>query len=192
MSRTDRRSSQQPLEDFGPSPLSRVLRIDGVEDGESFSLEAAASERTAMASLLDLSALADLRFAGTFHREGQGGLQLTGTLTAKYTQICVVSLEPIETEAEIPVAIEFWPAPRIEALAKTADEAASHGLLDWPEPIANGKIELGRPLYETFATAIDPYPRREGARFDWTEPEAEAEPVRADNPFSALSKLKSR
>lgn len=191
MTRTHR-SSEPRAEDPGPPPLSRVLRLDGIEDGETVSIEARPRELESMAALLDLAALASLRFAGTFHFAGQGGLLLTGTLSAKYTQTCVVSLEPIETEAEIPVEIEFWPASRIEALAETADEAASHGLLDWPEPIVDGKIELGRPLYETFATAIDPYPRREGASFDWSEPDAEAEPVRPDSPFSALSKLKPR
>ena len=29
----------------------------------------------------------------------------------------------------------------------TADEATSHGMLDWPEPIADGKIDLDRYGY---------------------------------------------
>ena len=149
--------------------VSRRLRVDDIEDGEDYATEASPSEREAIAKLLELVGLEALRFHGKFHFGGEGRLLLDGTLAARMTQTCVVSLDPIETALEVPVAAEFWPQARIEALAATADEAASHGILDWPEPIVDGRIELGALLYETLATGLDPYPRREGASIEWTE-----------------------
>jgi uncharacterized metal-binding protein YceD (DUF177 family) len=176
-----------------PPPLSRILRVDDIEDGEDYSVEVSKSEREAIASLLELAALDSLRFAGRFHFGGEGRLLLAGTLAARLTQTCVVSLEPVASTIEVPMEIEFWPEARIDALARSADEATSHGILDWPEPIIDGKIELGPLLYETLATALDPYPRREGASFEWVEPREEAEaPEKVDSPFAALSKLKGR
>jgi uncharacterized metal-binding protein YceD (DUF177 family) len=190
MSKSHKTKKQTREEQLLPV-FSRVLRVDDIEDGEDYSVEASKSERDAIASLLDLVALAAFRFAGRFHFAGEKRLLLEGTLAARPTQTCAVSLEPVESTIEAPVKIEFWPEARIDALAETADEATSHGILDWPEPIVDGKIELGPFLYETLATSLDPYPRREGARFEWREPPEEAEaPVKADSPFAALSKLK--
>jgi uncharacterized metal-binding protein YceD (DUF177 family) len=190
MSKPQKIKKQAREEPLRPA-LSRVLRVDDIEDGDDYSVEASKSERDAIASLLDLLALEAFRFAGRFHFAGEGRLLLEGALTARPTQTCVVSLEPVESTIEAPVKIEFWPEARIDALAETADEATSHGILDWPEPIVDGKIELGPFLYETLATSLDPYPRREGASFEWREASDETEPrVKADSPFAALSKLK--
>jgi uncharacterized metal-binding protein YceD (DUF177 family) len=190
MSRTHKTKKQDDEERLLP-PLSRILRVDDIEDGEDYSVEASRSERDAIASLLDLVELEAFRFAGRFHFGGEGRLLLEGTLTARPTQTCVVSLEPVESTIKVPVMIEFWPEARIDALARTADEATSHGILDWPESIVEGKIDLGPLLYETLATSLDPYPRREGASFEWREaPEGAEARERADSPFAALSKLK--
>ena len=80
---------------------------------------------------------------------------------------------------EVPVEIEFWPRHLIEDRAESIDEAASHGTLEWPEPIVDGKIDLGPVIYETFATGLDPYPKREGVSFEWSEPGAESAPKRS-------------
>ena len=186
------KSKKDLHEEALPPPLSRTLRVDEIEDGEEYATEASKAERAEIAKLLDLNALDNFRFQGKFHFGGEGRLLLDGTLTAEVTQTCVVTLEPVESAIEVPVEVEFWPQARIDALAATADEAASHGILDWPEPIAEGRIELGSLLYEVLATALDPYPRREGVSFAWTEsPEAGAA-READSPFAALSKLRGR
>ena len=48
----------------------------------------------------------------------------------------------MESTLEVPVEVEFWPVPMIDDLTSSPDEAASHGTLDWPEPIEGGKIDL--------------------------------------------------
>lgn len=192
--KTDRthKTKTDAIEDEAPPPLSRIVRVDDIAGGKTCIVEASKNEKEAIAALLGLAALDRLYFEGAFNAEGQGGFLLTGTLTAKLTQACVVSLEPIETDLKTPVEIEFWPEARVERFAITADEAPSQESLDWPEPIVDGKIDLGRAVYETFATSIDPYPRREGASFAWGEAgEESGAETRPDSPFAALSRLKT-
>jgi uncharacterized metal-binding protein YceD (DUF177 family) len=174
-----------------PPPISRMLRVDELKDGEERSIEINRAERDMIARLLDLVALDDLRLAFRIQRRGEGRLALSGTLAASVTQTCVVSLEPVATTLQVPVEIEFWPRHLIEDRAETIDEAASHGTLDWPEPIVDGKIDLGPVIYETFATSLDPYPKREGVSFEWSEPGAESGPKdKPESPFAALKQLK--
>ncbi|HSB58940.1 MAG TPA: DUF177 domain-containing protein [Methyloceanibacter sp.] len=174
-----------------PPPLVRPLRVDELKEGEERVMEVNRAEREAVAALLDLRALDRLTFAFRLRRRGQGRLALQGNLAAAVTQTCVVSLEPVESALDVPVEVEFWPVPMIDDLAASPDEAASHGTLDWPEPIEGGKIDLGPVVYETLATALDPYPKREGVSFEWSEaPSTGAEPEQAESPFAALKRLK--
>ena len=173
-------------------PLSRTVRIEDVKDGEERVIEVTPAERTAVAGLLDLVALDQLGFAYRFYRRGEGRFVMEGTLVTSVTQTCGVSLEPVASALQVAVEIEFWPAPLVEQFTASADETASHGMVDWPEPIVEGKVDLGPVIYETLATALDPYPRREGASFEWPG-EAEAPGTeQARNAFAALAQLKPR
>jgi hypothetical protein len=147
-------------------PLSRTVRIDDVKDGEERLIEVTPAERAAIATLLDLAGLDQLSFACRFFPRGEGRHLVQGTLAASVTQTCVVSLEPVASALQVAVEIEFWPARLVDQLTASSDEAASHGMVDWPEPIVEGKIDLGPVIYETPATALDPYPRRDGASFE--------------------------
>ncbi len=169
------------------SPLDRQVRVDDIRDGEQGLIEASRTECGAIAKMLDLAALERLAFAYRLRRQAGGRIGLKGTLQAAATQTCVVSLAPVESRLEVPVEMEFWPLPLIEELDRQAEDKA-HPLRDWPEPILEGKIDLGSVIYETFATALDPYPKREGASLEWRENE-EGKPK---GPFAALAQLKQR
>jgi cytochrome b pre-mRNA-processing protein 3 len=173
-------------------PLSRIVRIDDVKDGEERLVEVDQTERETIAALLDLASLDRLSFACGLYRRGEGRLFLQGTLAASVTQTCVVSLEPVASALQVPVEIEFWPTSLIDQLTASSDEAASHGMLDWPEPIVDRRIDLGPVIYETLATALDPYPRREGASFEWSNAGEAPGAAKAESPFAALEQLKRR
>jgi hypothetical protein len=80
----------------------------------------------------------------------------------------------------------------VVALEKTSEKDPGASLLDWPEPIEDGTIELGKVLYETLATSLDPYPKKAGASFEWSEgPGGKAE-AHGSGPFAALERLKRR
>jgi uncharacterized metal-binding protein YceD (DUF177 family) len=173
-------------------PLSRTVRVDDVKEGEERVIEVTPAERAAIAALLDLASLDQLSFACLFSPRGEGRLHLQGTLAASVTQTCVVSLEPVANALQVAVKIEFWPARLVEQLTASSDEAVSHGMVDWPEPIVEGKIDLGPVIYETLATALDLYPRREGASFEWSNAAETPGPEQAVSPFAALERLKQR
>jgi uncharacterized protein len=172
--------------------LVRPIRVDEIKDGAQGEIDATQSELLAIGKLLELKGLGRLSFAYRFNNAGGGRLRLTGRLTAQATQTCVISLEPVESSLDVPVEAEFLPAELIEQLEKSADEPGRPGDLDWPEPIVDGKIDLGPLIYETLATSLDPYPRKQGASFDWSQAEPQQGGTTASSPFAALAELKRR
>lgn len=173
-------------------PISRPLRVDDIRDGASGEIAATEAEMAASARLLDLLRLEGLTFAYRLRHGAAGRLRLTGSLKAAVTQSCVVSLDPVEATLDVPVEVEFWPVSLIEELEGSVEEPGSTGRFDWPEPIIDRKIDLGPVIYETLATALDPYPKREGVSFDWSQGTPEAGGARQSGPFAALAKLKRR
>jgi uncharacterized metal-binding protein YceD (DUF177 family) len=177
-----------------PGISPHTLRIDEIRDGDQGLIEAKGAERSAIAGLLDLGELSRLALSYSLHRLGQGRIGLKGRLTAKLTQTCVVSLEPLPQELDVPLEVAFWPVSQIRDMEKAAAvDPTSQGILDWPESIVDGKIDLGPVLYESLATALDPYPRAKGVAFAWAdqgESAAEEETPAATGPFAALARLK--
>jgi uncharacterized metal-binding protein YceD (DUF177 family) len=177
-------------DESGP-PLDRRVRVIDIEDNVPHTIEPTSVEMAAVASPLDLAALSGLKLDYRLRRGGGGRVHLSGRLKADVTQTCVVSLEPVEASIDVPVEMEFWPEPLIEGLQKKAEDPGQTSVLDWPEPIIDGTIDLGRVLYETLATALDSYPRKAGASFQWSQGAAEPE-AGESGPFAALSQLKKR
>lgn len=179
-------------EDVERPILSRPLKVDEIRDGASGEIVVTESEREAVAKMLDLVALDRLTFAYRIGRGGGERLLLTGTLRADATQTCVVSLEPIEARLEVPVEMEFWPAELIPQAERNAADHGGAGVLDWPEAINDGRIDLGPVIYETLATALDPYPRRPEASFDWPQGQGQEGEGAGSGPFASLAALKRR
>jgi hypothetical protein len=171
--------------------LARPVKVDEIRDGTSGSIETTEAEREAVANMLDLEELAALALAYRFDHIGGGRIRLTGMLHANVTQACVLSLEPLERGLEVPVEVEFWPEALIAPSEASAADSGGSGLLDWPEAIVDGKIDLGPVVYDSLATSLDPYPKREGASFEWSSEGGEGEGAGA-GPFSALAALKQR
>jgi uncharacterized protein DUF177 involved in 23S rRNA accumulation len=187
MTKTPKPASMDP----GETPLfQRQVKVDDIKDGAEGLIEANPVECRAIAETLDLVALHRLACAYRLHHQGGGRIGLKGTLQAAATQTCVVSLEPVESVIDVPVEMEFWPLALIGELS-TEDKA--HPLRDWPEPIREGKVDLGAAIYETFATALDPFPKREGASLDWQDGEGQPQGEQTPKgPFAALAPLKRR
>jgi len=177
--------------DSDPPVLSRPLKVDDIRDGTGGDIATTDAELAAIAGMLDLVALKRLVLSYRVDRVGSSRLRLTGQLQADVTQTCVVTLEPVEAQIDVPVAIEFWPAARVEELERSAEETGGEGLLDWPEAVVDGRIDLGPVVYETLATSLDPYPKRPDASFDRLQNVA-APADGKSGPFAALAALKPR
>jgi Large ribosomal RNA subunit accumulation protein YceD len=150
-------------------PLTRVARIDALpKEGQTVTIEASAAEREALAKLYDLPAIAALTATLRVEPSGHGGARVTGAVHGELTQICVVSLEPFAATVEEAVDVRFAPEAEEDSARRAARETLTFSLADEddPDPVINGKIDLGALAAEFFALGLDPYPRKPGAVFE--------------------------
>jgi uncharacterized metal-binding protein YceD (DUF177 family) len=170
--------------------LSRILKVDEIKDGTRGEIAVTDAEMRAIAGMLELVALDGLTLDYRLRKIDGDRLRLTGKLTGKVTQTCVVSLDPVETALDLPIEVEFWPAALVEEFERNAEESGSHALIEWPEAVADGKIDLGPVIYEALATALDPYPKKAGVSFEWSQAGRESPETEKSGPFAALAALK--
>jgi len=166
-------------------PFSRVIRVEAVpRDGRTVTIEANAAERRALAALLKLPSIESLRATFALARSGGGGLRASGSVKGELTQVCVVSLEPFSATVDEEVDVRFVPTADDGAsrVARAESEFFSITDEDEPDPIVDGKIDLGAVAREFFVLGLDPYPRKPGATFESPE-----EPETIVSPFSALA-----
>jgi len=173
-------------------PFSYMLDVDRIpEEGLDIAISAGPKERQARAEFDKIPAIG--RFDATFHvtRRGGGRFNVSGEVHARVTQICVATLDPFESDIVETVDVDF--APRDEAeLARSAggrSEAIPAGLdaEQPPDPIIDGKIDLGALAGEFLALGLDPYPRKPGAKFELTT--GIGGPREVDSPFEILKQL---
>jgi len=145
-------------------------------------LEIDAPEST-RSEIVPLAGVRELpRLSAAFHlSRGGAGVRVTGQVSARVGQTCVVTLEPIENGLEEQVDLMF-------SLASTgASQTDTKDGDEPPEPLVDGKLDLGAIATEFLLLGIDPYPRKAGVEFA---------PVIADDgsakPFAALEALKKR
>ncbi len=163
-------------------PLSRVMRVDALpQDGQTVTIEATPAEREALASFFKLPAIGVLTATLRVEPWGRGGARVTGAVRGELTQICVVSLEPFPATVDEAVDVRFAPEAAVDSKPPTK-EAVLLPDEDEPDPVIDGKIDLGALAQEFFALGLDPYPRKPGVAF-----EQGAESAPADSPFSALA-----
>lgn len=160
------------------NPWSVPVVLEDIPDtGLHMEIEAPATVRAELAKLAGARELPELSAAFDLTRQGAGA-HVAGQVNARVGQTCVVTLEPIENQLAEWVDVVF--APSGAAPAKKGDDEP-------PEPMVDGKLDLGALATEFFLLGIDPYPRKPGAEF--------AQPKVVDggeHPFAVLETLKKR
>ena len=154
------------------------------EAGLDVTREATPDMRAALAEALGIDACTRLVARYTIKPFESGRFELHGDVEMTAKQTCVVTLDPIERTYRVRLDVAYWP-PELLGDGPGAD---IDSLADDPEPIEDGRLDVGRVVYEELASTVDPFPRSDGAAFDWKE---EQTPTR-ENPFAALEKLKRR
>ncbi len=182
-----------------PGPLRRMVDVASVgPEGSSVTIEASDTERRALAAANTLVEVVSFVARLRLLREGRTGIAVTGEVDAVVRQTCVVTLEAFETALTEPVAIHFLPERELDALQDQlgGDASAAPGLAaharaddgdeepDLPDPIVNGRIDVGAVAAEFFTLGLDPYPRKPGASFAAPAEEAKV------SPFAALARLR--
>ncbi|MBY6242007.1 DUF177 domain-containing protein [Methylosinus sp. Sm6] len=180
------------------SAFSRPLAVAEVpEEGLEVHVAARPDECAALAAADGIAALTRLEADLSVRREGAGGVRVQGELRAELRQTCVVSLEEFDATLVEPVDVAFAPepaprpAPTLDRRPRRPPEPeeqspSSHFVdldEDEPDPLLDGRIDLGAIVAEFLALAIDPYPRRPGASFAAPPEGDETTPAR---PFAGL------
>jgi Large ribosomal RNA subunit accumulation protein YceD len=166
-------------------PFTRLVRVDALpREGQNVIIEANPAEREALASLYELPEIAALTATLRVEPAARGGARVTGTVHGEFTQICVVSLEPFDATVDEAVDVRFAPQEEKDSARKAGRETLTLSLADDddPDPVIDGRIDLGALAAEFFALGLDPYPRKPGVEF--VAPAAQAAP---DSPFAALA-----
>lgn len=166
------------------NPWNVPIAVDDIpESGLHIEAEAPADVRAQLVKLANLRDLPHLSAIFDLTRRG-GGVHVAGQVNARVGQICVVTLDPLERDLNEPIDLLFAPTG-----GAARDDDTGHKVDDEepPEPLIEGKLDLGAIATEFLLLGIDPYPRKAGAEF--------AAIKSADDsakPFAALEALKKR
>ena len=170
------------------SPWSVPVAVEDIPDtGLHIEIDAPTATRTAVAELAALRELPRLSAVFDLTRQ-DAAVHVTGQVSARVGQTCVVTLEPIESAVEEAVDLDFAPVPtgETEPAPKSARKRARSDD-EPPEPLVEGTVDLGALATEFLILGIDPYPRKPGAQF--APPKVEDA---GEHPFAALEALKKR
>jgi uncharacterized metal-binding protein YceD (DUF177 family) len=167
--------------------FSRLLDVHDVPAGGlRLTIEAPSETHAAIAAECDIPAVATLEVRYAIEPRAGGRFEMTGRLKARVTQVCVVSLEPFESDLIQEIELTFAPADgpepewpglkkearrdqktgRVREAAPAPPPPGNDDQVDPPEPIVDGKIDLGAVALEFLSLALDPYPKKPGVAFD--------------------------
>lgn len=180
----------------GKPEFSIPLAVSDVPpNGTTVPFDVKENERVALARRFGLIELRSLKGKVTVKPWRRHGLVAEGKYTAELVQACVATLEPIEARLSESFIVHYLPEEMIERTpAVSADTEIFVDLQseDPPEPMENGRIDVGEAVAEQLAVAIDPYPKKPGAEFKPLAVVEEEEVEKPANPFAALEKLKKK
>jgi uncharacterized metal-binding protein YceD (DUF177 family) len=178
-------------DDRSPAASGPVIRVGDLAKGEQrpILVEPGPEARAAIAGALGIDAVKKLRLDGVLAPLGKRDWQFTGQIGATVVQACVVTLAPVTTRIDEPVArrwIADWHEPE-------GDEVEIPEAVD-DEPLA-ASIDFGAVMVEALALALPAFPRAEGVVLDtavFTEPGKTAMSDDDARPFAGLAALRDK
>lgn len=177
--------------------FSRPISIDDVPNlGRTWVVTATPEECRALADRYGILDVEGLEAKVKVRPVGRtDSFKVEGTLTASVVQACVVSLEPVRQSVSETFAVVF--APEAEEGGGDGWDGAGELTVDLtaedpPDPLVDGKIDLGEVVAEHLALALDPFPRAEGAEIQGFSPEPEPEQTVTNRPFAVLAEFRDK
>jgi len=139
--------------------FSRLVVADTISSNPQHrEIAADPGERDALARRFGLLSLDKLTAVLDLQRQAGDVIHVSGHLSADAVQRCVVSLVPVPVHLETDFEVSYGGA------AAQGDEGDIDPVgIDAPEPLIEGRIDLGEALAQQLAIALDPYPRAPGA-----------------------------
>ncbi|BBF93431.1 YceD family protein [Blastochloris tepida] len=166
------------------APWTHSVLVAQLPPESSLTLEPTEETRAALARHVGALSVPELKATLELVVDRKGTVTVTGRLTGRVVQACVVTLEPMESAIDEAVDVRFA-ADAGPDYAPGAEVEFGYESADPPEPIINGRIDLGAILTEFFSLGVDPYPRKPDAAWQPGDEQAHDE-----SPFAALARLK--
>jgi len=155
-------------------------------DGAEIALTSDAGARSRIATFLEVEAITRL-CAWLTLRPWLDGVEIKGRIEATVARICGVSLEPFEETIDEPIVFRVVPSGSPHApITPTGDVELELSADDLPDVAGGEGFDLGAYVIEHLALALDPFPRKPGAVFEFPAP------TRSISPFGVLARLKTR
>ncbi len=173
------------------------------EVGKRFDLSPEGESVSALCNRLNLYGIPSLTANLSLKRNGVSKfIHVSGRFTVNVTQKCVVTTDPVEEHlkeefeawfSEPNQAVSFAKARRERMSLKEQNDQPMLEEHEDPEPIIDGKIDLGELIVQHISLALNPYPRCEGVEFDGATKGLEDAPDGTyNNPFAALKDWKKK
>jgi len=163
------------LEDIGPEGLDIDIEANPVECQQL-------AERFGLLSLDRLTAQLHLAVPPS-----GVSVRVSGRFRAVYAQECVVSLEPVESDVDEALSAEFGPAAADDEISLSLDGPEP------PEPLQDGRINLGELVVQNMALSLDPYPRKTDSALPKFAQQADKnKEIEHSGPFAMLAALRKK
>ncbi len=182
-------------------------RIDAASVGAShpvkLKIKASAQETADLARRLGVKEMSLVDAEATLDRESANTVHVQGIVKARVIQSCVVTGEPVISVIEEPFEAWFEDQDQVVLLSRAKHERQARIMdaevpmldeKDAPDPLVEGKIDIGELATQFLSLAIDPYPHAKDVDFpvqtEWVSGNSSIPAVRR-NPFEALREWKS-
>lgn len=165
-------------------------------------ISASPQERKDLANRFDVPGIEHAE--ATLHiarQEGSHVIHLRGEIKADIQQVCVVTGEDIVSHVEDSFEAWYEDGEDVVSLQKVRRERLSTGMdnevkmpdeREEPEPVVDGKIDVGELAAQYLSLSIEPYPYKEGLTLSEEQKNALAsETELRKNPFAALKDWKA-
>ncbi len=178
-------------------PLDR-LEVDVSrlpQKGRLVKFHASEQELLALSKHFSLVAIDFLDSELLLKRWRRNGVVVRGVVSAKITQRCVVSLEPVDQEIEEDIDILFveenspFARPQIDTNGELVLDPEGN---DLPEIFYNDIIRIDEVILEALALAIEPHPRLPGVEISAEFTSGIEDGERPESPFAVLDQLKDK
>lgn len=152
------------------SPVSFMAHVARLpQKGLSVLVEADETQRQALSEDHGLQSVESFRAELVVAPWKRRGVKVTGRVSADVIQTCVVTLDPVTNH--IDEEIEGLFLPRDSRLGREDADLGGEIVLDSegpdsPDTFEGDTIDVGALAEQFFALAIDPYPRKPGARLE--------------------------
>lgn len=150
-------------------------------------------ERTELAQRLDLLSIARLELMAAIKPWHRGGVEITGTIDAEYSQPCAVSGTPLDQTMSEEFRLRM--VQEGSRLSRPAFDTEGELTLDPegddpPDTLSGDVINLGSVWEEFFTLGLDPFARAEDARLDDADEAPSSSENQEASPFAELARLK--